>query len=787
MRRTRLYAASLFVASVLGAVALHARDPDDPLAEVEQALVQGRHWYAAQLLRRLDSDALGTPEGALLAARADAGRGAWQRVVGRLSGTTWLDSISYGEGRALLARGRLETGQYGRAVNDYIAFLGYALEREPRALAEIGLARAMDALGRAEEAAAAYGRASATMPSLDPWSAIRSAESLAGIGDTAAVAELLDRATDAPLSRRTEAAATAYERAADLEGAVRVLLEAARSKSAGNDAGVFRARAAKHLLATGDTASAMRALRTAIRSQPRHSREAAELLSILPGVGADDHLNLAVAFERSGAPRQAAEEYRKYLDLTDVPQSESKRLQLKIGELLFRGGSYYASIRNLQALVETDVDSATTARAEYYIARATYRRGWRREGRARLRGVADNHPGSASALRSLWLLGDLYEGAGNIPQARAVYEELVEIYSGTSTARSARYRLGILAFMDGDHETAKAYFDRLRRAGRKDDLQLRATYWAAKARLELGEDEEPGAERLFRETYGRDPFGYYGLLAAERVGIDPWSGLEPGPDPAPVDEEVRATLDLIELLGRAGLDDEATAAFDAMMSSRPKQPEDLLGLSAALVEYGFGDRAVRVGWTVHARLRGRWSASVLRAIYPLSFEQIIWAESEASKVDPILVAAIARQESAFTPDVVSRAGARGLLQIMPSTGRWWAGRLKIPDYSDDLLFHPEINVHLGAAYFADLLRRYDDLQVSLIAYNAGPTRARRWRERPEYAIDPELFVERIPLSETRNYVRGVQRQVRIYRYLYGDQIGSREAANTPEANPKQAR
>ncbi|KPK79858.1 MAG: hypothetical protein AMS25_11145, partial [Gemmatimonas sp. SM23_52] len=143
-------------------------------------------------------------------------------------------------------------------------------------------------------------------------------------------------------------------------------------------------------------------------------------------------------------------------------------------------------------------------------------------------------------------------------------------------------------------------------------------------------------------------------------------------------------------------------------------------------------------------MQGRWSASVLRAIYPLAYREIIFAESQSRRLDPSLVAAIVRQESLFAADATSRAGARGLLQLMPQTGRWWAGRLGVEDYSLEILYHPEINVHLGTAYFADLQRRYGELQLALIAYNAGPTRARRWQRRPEYEVDSELFAERIP-------------------------------------------
>jgi soluble lytic murein transglycosylase len=250
--------------------------------------------------------------------------------------------------------------------------------------------------------------------------------------------------------------------------------------------------------------------------------------------------------------------------------------------------------------------------------------------------------------------------------------------------------------------------------------------------------------------------------------------LAPGPRPTPIEPDVRERFALIATLQQAGLVEEATAVLETIVDAKLRRPEEMLGLSKALAEHGFGQDAVRLGWRAHARLRGVWTESVLRAVYPLAFTEIIDAEASSRELDPFLVAAIARQESAFDPDVVSRAGARGLLQLMPATGRWWAGRLGIRDYSNDLLFHPETNVHLGTAYFADLQRRYGELQISLVAYNAGPTRARRWRQRPEYA-DPELFAERIPLSETRSYVRNVQSHYRIYRQIYGASGSARSA------------
>ncbi|MGD2153848.1 MAG: transglycosylase SLT domain-containing protein [Gemmatimonadales bacterium] len=765
MHLSRLYLSCLLIAMAPAALGPGDRADDDPLAEVAEALDQGRHWYATRLLRDLNGRDSRTPTAVLLAARADAGRGAWDDVVARLDSAGWLDSIGSGDGRALLARAWLETGAVERAVESYRLFLGYSLQRKPRAIAELGLARSLEQLGRPLEAAAAYGRAAEIAPALAQWSAIRSAEVLAHMGDTAAVNELLRRATGVPLYRRTGAAVDAYLAAGDRRNALRMLLDAAPSvASRGNE---LRTRAALLLLEEADSATAATTLRAAVRANPRTARAAAQLLAQFPDLSAADHLALARTFERSGAPGPAAEEYERYIERQPLPDGERQAIQLRIGELLFRAGHYYAAVDVLERLAAAEPSAATLARAEYYIARATYRRGWRREGRARLREVADRFPGTGSALNALSLLGDLYEGAGNTPRAVTIYEELIRDYSGSSAERTARYRLGILAFREADYAAARRHFDRLRRAERGGDLRISATYWAARARLAEGDAGHVAeAERLLRDVHNRAPFSYYGFLAADRLDIDPWTTLAAGPTPAPIDAEAERGLAVIDLLMDAGLHEEAKALLATITDSPPERPEQLIGLSLALAEHGFGQQAVLFGWRAHSAVRGRWSASVLRAIYPLAYREIILAEADSRRLDPHLVAAIARQESAFAPDVTSRAGARGLLQIMPATGRWWASRLGVRDYSDELLYHPEINVHLGTAYFADLQRRYSELQLSLIAYNAGPTRARRWRQRPEYRIDPELFAERIPFSETRTYVRNVQAHFRIYSRLY---------------------
>jgi soluble lytic murein transglycosylase len=131
----------------------------------------------------------------------------------------------------------------------------------------------------------------------------------------------------------------------------------------------------------------------------------------------------------------------------------------------------------------------------------------------------------------------------------------------------------------------------------------------------------------------------------------------------------------------------------------------------------------------------------------------------------MLLAGLIRQESSFRPDARSWVGATGLSQIMPSTGKW-LGR-NIPDYTERHLAVPEANVRMGAAYLAELLRRYDgEADLALAGYNAGPSRADRWR-RELGRDDIDQWREKIPFNETRHYVQVVLRNADVYRTLYG--------------------
>ena len=130
--------------------------------------------------------------------------------------------------------------------------------------------------------------------------------------------------------------------------------------------------------------------------------------------------------------------------------------------------------------------------------------------------------------------------------------------------------------------------------------------------------------------------------------------------------------------------------------------------------------------------------------------------------------AIARRESAFFPEARSPVGARGLMQIMPATGKQVASELGQPHSNADL-YTVEHNVLLGSAYYRQLLDRFDNNRVyALAAYNAGPHRVDRWRNDEGEGLPVDMWIDTIPFQETRKYVKNVLAYNVVFQYLLGD-------------------
>ncbi|HVH13743.1 MAG TPA: transglycosylase SLT domain-containing protein, partial [Longimicrobium sp.] len=744
-----------------GAATALAEGPELP-SDVAQLLEQERYWRAARRLRDLTGPAT-DPALLLVAAKTEAGWGGWENVFDLLEGKNWLDRVGGGDGWYLLGRAWEQEGEWNRAAAAYGRYValqadtGNALHRGERAVGELRHALALLRAGRVDAGVAALDHVRGDVPAVAGWAAILAAEALAERGDTARVRRFVGtEGADLPSPGRARSARLhAYLAAHDTAGA-RALAVAFRAEVTDPaERAALDVTAARAMLQLGDTASARASLRDALAQSS--SVDAARLLSGLPGLTPNDRLAIAGVYDRAGNKPRAIDGYRAYLTANPA----STEVRLKLVRALFAAGRYGEVGAAAEPLYA--VGGEVGAEAMYTVGRAQYRRDERTQARATFLRVADRFPGTPSAAQALFLVADLAHDAGDLAGARAGYRRTAQRAPGTERAGLALMRLGGMAMLARDYPAAQAAFDEGRGV---TAYWPQATYWAGRARAARG--DSAGAATLYREVRARQPMSYYALRSAERLH-EPYWPIPLRPDSVPVDgtatAEVASWLYAIDLLHAAGLSTEA----DAEVARRIKEAGDdrarLYPLAEAINERGYSSQGIRIALALQEKgepVTGRF----LRILYPLPYRGIIEGEARARGLDPAQVAAMIRQESSFNAEAVSGPGARGLMQVMPETGRGVAMGLGIRQWNADLLFNPEINVAMGTSFLAAQMRAYDGSLPSVYAaYNAGPGRIRTWSRFPEYRNE-ELFTERIPFTETRDYVKILTRNTAIYRGLY---------------------
>jgi len=168
-------------------------------------------------------------------------------------------------------------------------------------------------------------------------------------------------------------------------------------------------------------------------------------------------------------------------------------------------------------------------------------------------------------------------------------------------------------------------------------------------------------------------------------------------------------------------------------------------------------------WLVFAR-----RPEITVEVYPMEYEALIRARAEENGLDPALPAAVILAESSYRPEAVSEANAQGLMQLLPDTAGWVAGKFD-EEYVEGCLFDPETNVKYGCWYLGYLTRRFDgDLTCAIAAYHAGQGTVDGWLANPEYSPDGATL-SRIPSAATDTYVKRVLKYYEKYRQLYAPQ------------------
>ncbi len=283
----------------------------------------------------------------------------------------------------------------------------------------------------------------------------------------------------------------------------------------------------------------------------------------------------------------------------------------------------------------------------------------------------------------------------------------------------------------------------------------RDLFWLGRA-LEAEGDTDAAERAWARAARSR---ALYGQLAAERM--DDETPRSFGHVPTPLDPLLLAALearpDILEAreLHATGLDSRGRATW-------AQATRDLEGpalAQAALLAHRWGWHSRAIATAARAGLMDD-----LEVRYPLAWETQFRTQSEALRIPASWSLGVARNESLFTPDIASGAGAVGLMQLMPATGREVAGEIDLPYQGLSTLIDPEANLRLGTRYLHNMLQRFDaNLVVATAAYNAGPGRVSRWLP-DDGELDADVWMETIPIDETRDYVQRVLASKAIFHW-----------------------
>lgn len=359
--------------------------------------------------------------------------------------------------------------------------------------------------------------------------------------------------------------------------------------------------------------------------------------------------------------------------------------------------------------------------------------------------------------RRLYVLRALRSG-----QPRTAYRlaALHQLNRGTSLAES-EWLAGFIAlrFLK-EPETAKSHFTRLRENVSTPVSVTRACYWLGRVAQIQG--DAPAAALAFQQA-ANFPFTFYGQLAAEIQ--DPNALLALSPLNAPAQTEIdafeaREQVQALRLIARVGdRDDFEAIAFG--LDDQLETPFEYEQLSSLARTQGFIKTSVRSAKAGLAR--GIVAPEGAYPVIPLPPGAL-----GLGRAEPALIHGVIRQETEFDSQARSHAGARGLMQLLPSTAAAVARRNGI-SYSGDRLFEPDTNLTLGSIYLQSGIDEFGGSYIlALAAYNAGASRVSQWLgdwgDPRTGAIDPIDWVELIPFEETRNYVQRVMENTQIYRY-----------------------
>jgi soluble lytic murein transglycosylase len=475
------------------------------------------------------------------------------------------------------------------------------------------------------------------------------------------------------------------------------------------------------------------------------------------------------------------------LDLLDSMGAKIDPLQRAVA--LFRQHRNEAARSELLTMLASQPPVALAANATYYLAALDDRADRNDDALAGYRRALQLDPNGDLAPEALWGEAQLLQTLHRYTDAQAAYADFASRFVKDSRAGPALTNAALMAYLDGRPQDASSFWARAAQSS-DQSIAADADLWLAKLAAERG--DSTAAAGLLAGARPAGSSSYFGLRAgviaagtsspsirgaavrppadADWTSVERWIASWAGPEP-PVDfEGLQRQPGWQEGIALSGFGWQVTPStlIDEAIANERDQPWALYRAARALQALGLTRLAIDAADDLlDLAPGGRLAApqALLRLDYPLGYEDIVDQDASAYGLDPLLISALVRQESAFDPAIGSGAGAQGLTQLLPGTAADVAKTIGMGDVRAADLKRPTINLAIGSAYLArEASAEGGDLSRTLAAYNAGGGNADRWALASRG--DPDLFYEMVDFDETRSYIRLVSQNYAVYNFLY---------------------
>ncbi|MBN2541757.1 transglycosylase SLT domain-containing protein [bacterium] len=475
-----------------------------------------------------------------------------------------------------------------------------------------------------------------------------------------------------------------------------------------------------------------------------------------------------------------------FSEYLDNPSNQTYRYKAKLNraEAYYEIGKFSRAISEFKEMVK----DKSFDEGLYRIGRCYHKLGDRKNASEYYNKLISDFPSSKLSGWALWWQVELHRENEEWDKVVTLCDRLFSKFPRHDLADNAILWAGIGCYMNEDYSGAIERFQKIlsnKRLFKSEKFRATAACWLAISKYQLGNQSALDDFRKLSEEGDKSYYHFVGTKYLEKSLPDPvldtvWTL---NTDYTHALSRAKTALDELgyqpkllsfnfegfqraRILTQIGILDWAEKELNVSEKQFGSDPQTILELSAYYFELGHTyksfDEAAKLQ-SFFSGLNKDIPSSIKRLNYPLHFYDDVYEQAKLRKIDPLLILALIRRESAFSPNAVSYANAIGLMQIIPSTGKTIANSIG-EGYSDARLYDFKSNIKYGTWYLRYLLDKYDNrIEYALAAYNAGENQLQRWLKISHSRDNIEIFIENIDFQQTRHYIRNVMED--YYNYV----------------------